>query len=161
MDRRRVSFRPRHGVTAAAAAGLVVAVVAAGAVFLGAPAVYFLTDYGCGDAEDRLAGTLAGEAVLAAEPAGAGREETYRECDDDDLFVVVGARYRAGSAARQDVLAHYRRAAVADGWRPGPVSGCFTKAVGGTTAYLELETPDADGRFHVEIVADRAGSEWC
>lgn len=97
----------------------------------------------------------------AAELRGAGREESYRECDDDDLFVVVGARYRAGAAVREDVLGHYRRAAVADGWQPGAVSGCFTKAVGGTTAYLELEDPDADGRFPVEIVADRAGGEWC
>ncbi|MER5990549.1 hypothetical protein [Streptomyces viridosporus] len=40
------------------------------------------------------------------------------------------------------------------------MSGCFTESMGGTTAYLGVEGPD-DGLLHVEIVADRAGSQRC
>ncbi|CAM5486316.1 hypothetical protein [Streptomyces aurantiogriseus] len=145
------------------AGALAAGVLVAGVVTLGPPAVYFLTGYGCGDAEDRLAGVLAGEGVLEAEPEWAEREESYRSCDDDDLFVVAGARYElAGSAAdsSRSVLGHYRQAALADGWQAHSTAGCFTKAVGGTTAYLQVENP-ADGGFHVEIVAQRDGSQWC
>jgi hypothetical protein len=142
---------------------LAAGVLAAGLVTLGPPAAYFLFAYGCGEAEDRLAGALADEAVLEAAPGGARREETYRGCDDDDLFVGVGAQYQlAGSAAGspEGVLAHYRQAALADGWQARATSGCFTKAVGGTTAYLQVESP-VGGRFQVEITADREGSQWC
>jgi hypothetical protein len=133
-----------------------------GLVAVGLPALYFGTTifgYGCGDAEERLAGALSREAVLDAVPDGAGRRETYDSCDDDDTFVVVGARY-GYTGPTAGVTAHYRRAAVAEGWRAATTPGCYTKAVGGTTAYLQVEDP-ADGVFHVEIVADRAASEWC
>ncbi|BFO21537.1 hypothetical protein SHKM778_79250 [Streptomyces sp. KM77-8] len=79
--------------------------------------------------------------------------------------MVVGTRYRYGGSPKS-ALAHYREAARTDGWRPGTtaegetVSGCFTRSMGGTTAYLEVEGPEG-GLLHVEIVADRAGSQWC
>ncbi|MEU6676372.1 hypothetical protein [Streptomyces sp. NPDC046925] len=139
--------------------------LALGLLLVGLPAACFLTSYGCGEEEDRLAEALAGEAVLDSVPEGADREDRYRECDDDDRFVVVGTRYRHGDSA-DGVLRHYEAAASAAGWRPraakggNTVPGCFTKPVGGTTAYLTVEGPD-DGRLHVEIIADRAGSPWC
>ncbi|MFF3847220.1 hypothetical protein [Streptomyces sp. NPDC002328] len=144
----------------------VAGVLAAGLVACGAPAVYFLTGYGCGDAEDRLGSALADEAVLVTAPAGAVREESYRTCDDDDLFVTAGSDYRltavsSGSPSPTDVLGHYRRAALADGWRAHSVPGCFTKEAGGTTAYLSVDEP-RDGRYSVGVTADRArSSDWC
>ncbi|MET7297072.1 hypothetical protein ABZS79_34105 [Streptomyces griseoloalbus] len=132
---------------------------------MGLPALYFLTVYGCGEEEDRLAEVMAGEAVLDAAPEGAGREDRYQECDDDDRRVVVGTRYRYDGASGQ-ALRHYGEAAGADGWRPQEGAGgeiapsCFTKSVGGTTAYLGVEGPD-DGLLYVEIVADPAKSQWC
>ncbi|MFJ4644683.1 hypothetical protein ACIP6Q_14175 [Streptomyces bobili] len=168
--------------------GTLAEVLLLGSAALGVPAVYFVTGYGCGDGEHRLARALSAEAVLEASPDGAGHVESYDECDDDDRFVVVGALYEYGtrgsasasasasastsaatsasdSASEEAVLAHYRRAALADGWTPAtsadgtPLPDCFTKPVGGTTAYFGVETPDR-GRFHAEIVADRAGTEW-
>ncbi|WP_225877166.1 hypothetical protein [Streptomyces resistomycificus] len=136
-----------------------------GLLLTGLPALYFLTVHGCGEGEDRLAEVLAGETVLDAAPEGATREDRFQECDDDDRFVVVGARYRYDGSSRE-ALRHYREAARADGWRPralaggGTSPGCFTKSVGGTTAYLVVEGPD-DRLLHVEIVADRANSQWC
>lgn len=130
------------------------------------PAVYFLTAYGCGRAEDRLAGVLAGEAVLDVAPGrGAERIETYSGCDDDDRFVTAGAVYRYDGPA-QGVPGRYREAAQADGWRQqvtaagGPEPGCFTKQLSGTTAYLFVEEVDG-GVLTVEITADEQGSAWC
>ncbi|MFF3939205.1 hypothetical protein [Streptomyces phaeofaciens] len=133
-------------------------VVGAGLLVVGWPVVSFLASYGCGDREDRLAEVVAGEAVLGDGLKGATAEESYRECDDDDRFVVVGARYRYGGSV-DSVLEHYGRAARDEGWAASG-SGCFAKDLGGTTAYLTVEGPD-DGRFHVEIVADAEGSPWC
>ncbi|MFD5473584.1 hypothetical protein [Streptomyces sp. NPDC127105] len=136
-----------------------------GLLVVGLPSVYFLTSYGCGADEDRLAEVMAGAAVLGTAPEGADPTGRYRSCDDDDRFVVVGAEYRYGGSS-EGALAHYREAARADGWRPrsaakgGTVPGCFTKSMGGTTAYLGIEGPD-DGLLQVEIVADHAGSQWC
>ncbi len=127
--------------------------------------MYFLSVYGCGEDEDRLAEVMAGAAMLDTAPEGAAPEDRYRDCDDDDRFVAVGTQYRYGGSLK-NALAHYREAAGADGWRPSTtaegetVSGCFTKSLGGTTAYLGIEGPD-DGLLQVEIVADRAGSQWC
>lgn len=149
----------RAGIRPAAAA------VVAGLLLTGLPALYFLTVYGCGEEEDRLAGVMAGETVLDAAPEGAGREDRYQECDDDDRFVVVGARYRYDGSP-ENALRHYGEAARADGWRPRTAAGddtaasCFAKPMGGTTAYLDVEGPD-DGLLHVEIVADHAKSQWC
>ncbi|CAL9479679.1 hypothetical protein SUDANB58_03030 [Streptomyces sp. enrichment culture] len=140
-------------------------VVVSGLLLLGLPALYFLTVYGCGEEEDRLAGVMAGERVLDAVPEGAGRGDRYRECDDDDRFVVVGTRYRYGGSP-ENASRHYAEAARAGGWRPRTtaggetVPGCFTKRVGGTTAYLDAGEPEG-GFVQVEIVADRAGSRWC
>ncbi len=138
---------------------------APGLLLLGLPALYFLTAYGCGEEEDRLAEVMAGSAVLDAAPEGAREEDRYRECDDDDRFVAVGRvyRYRGDEGSAQ---AFFREAARADGWRPRTtadgetVPGCFTASMGGTTAYLYLEGPDG-GLLHVEVVADRAGTRWC
>ncbi|WP_437017798.1 hypothetical protein [Streptomyces sp. enrichment culture] len=140
-------------------------VVASGLLLSGLPALYFLAVYGCGEEEDRLAEVMAGEKVLDAVPEGAGRKERYRECDDDDRFVVVGTRYRYGGSPGS-TSRHYAQVARADGWRPRTtaggetVSGCFTKRVGGTTAYLDAGEPDG-GFVQVEIVADRANSPGC
>lgn len=156
-------------------AGLVRAGVVSGAfglVLAGLPAVYFLTAYGCGGDEDRIAEVMAGEAVLDSAPQGAEEDERYRSCDEDDLFVVVGARYRYDGPA-ESFLRHYREAAPADGWRPrttagsgdGAAPGCFSKSVAGTTAYLIIVDGDAgvrdDGHLYVEIVADHEGSSHC
>ncbi|MCX2923075.1 hypothetical protein [Streptomyces sp. NEAU-W12] len=144
---------------------LAAAVAASGLLLVGLPAVYFLTAYGCGEGEDRLAEAMAHETVLDTAPDGAGRANRYQECDDDDRFVVVGRQYPHDSSPRT-ALRHYRKAAQADGWRPGAaagggtVPGCFTKSVGGTTAYLVVEGPEK-GVLHVEIVADHAESERC
>ncbi|MGW1400494.1 hypothetical protein ACWCRF_17915 [Streptomyces sp. NPDC002405] len=144
---------------------LAAVVAVSGLLVVGLPVLYFLTTYGCGEDEDRLAGVMAGAAVLDTAPEGADAKDRYQGCDDDDRFVVVGTQYRYGGSA-ENALAHYGRAAGADGWRPmttgrgETVSGCFTKSMGGTTAYLGIEGPD-DGLLHVEITADRAGSQWC
>ncbi|MER6530773.1 hypothetical protein [Streptomyces sp. NPDC001508] len=144
---------------------LAVVVAVSGLVLVGLPAVCFLAAYGCGEDEGRLADVMAGAAVLDTAPEGADPEDRYRECDDDDRRVVVGTQYRYGGSAKS-VLAHYQEAARADGWQPRTtaegrtVPGCFTKSMGGTTAYLGTEGPD-DGLLHVEIVADRAGSQGC
>ncbi|MEU4657347.1 hypothetical protein AB0G32_25990 [Streptomyces sp. NPDC023723] len=125
---------------------------------VGEPAWNLLFEYGCGDPEDRLGEALAADAVLAAGPAGAGTGRPYRSCDDDDLFVVAGASYRyPGTGA--SVRAHYRTAAPAQGWRPR-TDACYTKRIGGTTAYLTLEEP-AGRELAVEIIADRDGGAWC
>ncbi|MFF8382621.1 hypothetical protein ACF053_03075 [Streptomyces kanasensis] len=130
------------------------------------PAVYFVTVHGCGEAEHRLARTMAREAVLAVAPArGAERVDTYEGCDDDDLFVWAGRTYRYGGPA-EAALRRYREAAEADGWRQrtvaagDPVSGCLGKELGGTTAYLTVGETDG-GLLDVSITADRQGSEWC
>ncbi|GGU32239.1 hypothetical protein [Streptomyces daghestanicus] len=123
----------------------------------GTPPVSLLA-YGCGDAEDRLGDALAGEPVLATAPDGARVKESYRSCDDDDLFVVAGTSY-AYDGTRGTALAHLRADAAAQGWRDG-AGTCLTKRVGGTTAYLTLEGPD-DGTLWVELVADRDNSDWC
>ncbi|WP_405999594.1 hypothetical protein [Streptomyces sp. NBC_00829] len=136
-----------------------------GLLLVGLPALYFLTAYGCGEKEDRLAEVLARAAVLDAAPEGADPEDHYRECGDDDRFVVVGRRYQYRGSP-ESALGHYRKAAATDGWRPLPpaegetVSGCFTKSMGDTTAYLDVDSP-GDGLLSVEIVADHAGSQWC
>ncbi len=143
----------------------VATVAVAGLLLAGLPALYFLTVHGCGEEEGRLAGVMAGETVLDAAPEGADQRDRYQECDDDDRFVVVGARYRYHGSP-EDVLRHYEEVARADGWRPRTAAGdekapgCFTKPMGGTTAYLGVEGPD-DGLLHVEIVADHAKSQWC
>jgi hypothetical protein len=139
-------------------------VAVSGLLLTGLPALYFLTVYGCGEEEDRLADVMAGETVLDAAPEGAGQKDRYQDCDDD-RSVVVGTRYRYDGASGQ-ALRHYGEAARADGWRPRTAAGgetapsCFAKSVGGTTAYLEVEGPD-NGLLHVEIVADHAKSQWC
>ncbi|MFD3505347.1 hypothetical protein ACFWWT_44900 [Streptomyces sp. NPDC058676] len=144
---------------------LAVAVAASGLLLVGLPGLYFVTMYGCGEREDRLAEVMAGAAVLDMAPEGAEPEGRYRDCDDDDRFVAVGTRYRYGASA-QSALGHYEKAARADGWRPattakgGTTAGCYTKPMGGTTAYLGVQGPD-EGLLHVEIVADSAGSQWC
>lgn len=61
---------------------------------VGLPAVYFLTTYGCGEAEDRLAEAMVHETVLGTAPEGADRASHDQGCDEDDRFVVVGTRYR-------------------------------------------------------------------
>ncbi|GAB3179490.1 hypothetical protein GCM10027162_32060 [Streptomyces incanus] len=140
-------------------------VAVAGLLLVGLPTVYFLTTYGCGGAEDRLAEAMADEAVLGTAPEGADRASHDQECDDDDLFVTVGTQYRYDGSPKT-ALRHYREAARADGWRPRAtaggetVPGCFTKAVDGTTAYLTVEGPE-EGVLHVDIIADHAESEWC
>ncbi|MGW3678384.1 hypothetical protein [Streptomyces prasinus] len=140
-------------------------VAVAGLLMVGLPAVYFLTTYGCGGAEDRLAGAMAREAVLGTAPDGADRASRYQECDDDDRFVTAGTRYRYDGPP-QAALLYYREAARADGWRPRTTDGdeaaplCFTKPVDGTTAYLSVGSPEEDV-LDVEIIADRAESEWC
>ncbi|MDX3135366.1 hypothetical protein PV367_37505 [Streptomyces europaeiscabiei] len=131
------------------------------------PEVGFLMEYGCGDAEDRLGEALAGDAVLDDEPDGAGAGEAYDGCDDDDLFVVAGKSYtydegqgrgrESDVLVHESVLAHYRDAAQANGWRYRS-SGCFSKSIDGTTAYLTIDGP-ADGALDVEIIATRESSE--
>ncbi|MEV0226915.1 hypothetical protein [Streptomyces sp. NPDC050704] len=151
----------RVGIKSAGLAVLAAAVV----VTVGIPAGYFLVVYGCGEKEDRLAAAIAGDPVLDAGPAGAGQGRPYKGCDDDDLWVYAGNSYSYGGS-RESALVHYRDAAQANGWRPrdsasaASGSDCFTKRIGGTTAYLDVEDA-GDGSVLVEIVADRTGSDWC
>ncbi|MEV7684124.1 hypothetical protein AB0O64_37150 [Streptomyces sp. NPDC088341] len=142
--------------------GLVVVPVV---MLVAVPVGYFVFMYGCGEAEDRLTEAIAGDPVLDARPAGAGKEQPYDGCDDDSLFVYVGTDY-AYHAPRQSVLGHYEETARANGWRPratsedGAAADCFVKRIDGTTAYLTVDGPD-NGKVEVSIIADRAGSEWC
>ncbi len=145
---------------------LVALVGVLGLLFVGLPAAFFLFAYGCGGQEDRLAEVMAHEAVLDVEtPEGAGQEERSQSCDEDDLFVVVGARYPYGGSP-ENYLGRYREAALADGWRTRGAAGgatvpeCFVKSVGGTTAYFSVERLD-DGFVYAEIVASADGSEHC
>ncbi|TWF87420.1 hypothetical protein FHX78_114429 [Streptomyces capillispiralis] len=143
----------------------VAAVAVSASVLVGLPALYFLTGYGCGADEDRLAEVMAAETVLDGAPEGARREDRYQECDDDDRFVVVAAQYRYDGSSGA-ALRHYGEAARADGWRPrdgagsGTAPSCFAKSLGGTTAYLHVEGPE-HGLLHVSLVADAAKSQWC
>ncbi|MFE4176800.1 hypothetical protein ACFRR7_32955 [Streptomyces sp. NPDC056909] len=142
--------------------GLVVVPVV---MLVAVPVGYFVFMYGCGEAEDRLTEAIAGDPVLDARPAGAAKEQPYDGCDDDDLFVYAGTDY-SYHAPRQSVLGHYEETARANGWRPratsedGAAADCFVKRIDGTTAYLTVDGPD-NGKVHVSITADRAGSEWC
>ncbi|MGW0842119.1 hypothetical protein ACWD26_18475 [Streptomyces sp. NPDC002787] len=138
----------------AAAVMVVMALMAAGS-----PVGYFLFVYGCGQEEERFGDVLAGDPVLDDSVVGARAEESYQECDDDDLFVVVGKRYRH-DGDRKGVLVRYRDAAQAHGWRYR-TSDCFTKSIDGAVASLMLDAP-ADGSVYVEIVSARGDSEpWC
>lgn len=131
------------------------------------PEVEFLMEYGCGGEEDRLGEALAGDAVLDDEPDGAGAGEAYDGCDDDDLFVVAGKSYtydegqgrgrESDVVVHESVLAHYRDAAQAHGWRYRS-SGCFSKSIDGTTAYLTIDGPTG-GVLDVGIIASREPSE--
>jgi hypothetical protein len=142
-------------------AGLLAAVGLLGTaafVAVGAPLGYFLFEYGCGAEEDRFGEVLAGESVLGARPKGAGEGEPYQGCDDDDLFVVAGTSYAYGGP-RESVLAHYREAALAEGWQVR-AEDCFAKRIDGTTAYLTVEGPTG-GSLQIEIIVDRDDSHWC
>ncbi len=135
------------------------------AIFVGEPVRYFLFSYGCGEAEDRLSEAIARDPVLDTLPAGAGEGERYEECDDDDLFVSVGTEFPY-DASRRSVLVHYRETARANGWQPLPTGtdgsppDCFSKRIGGTTAFLSVYGPD-NGMASVGITADHSGSNWC
>lgn len=143
----------RVGIQAAA----VVAVV--GLLFVGLPVGYFLVVYGCGREEQRFGEKLADDPVLGAGVDGAAAEDSYQECDDDDLTVVAGKAYRYGGD-KEIVLRHYRDAAQAHGWRYR-ASDCFTKQIDGALASLMLDGP-TDGSFAVEVVATPDHSEpWC
>ncbi|WP_338897518.1 hypothetical protein WBG99_19485 [Streptomyces sp. TG1A-60] len=136
-----------------------VVMVVMGLVVVGVPVGYFLFVYGCGREEERLGEALAGDPVLGEGVEGVRAEESYQGCDDDDLFVVAGKSYRYGGD-RKSVLAHYREAAPAHGWRYR-TNDCFTKSIDGAVASLTLHGP-ADGSLQVEIVAVREDPEpWC
>lgn len=139
-------------------AGVVAAVALLG---VGLPVGYFLVEYGCGREEERLGEALAEDPVLDDGVDGARVEESYQECDDDDLTAVAGKTYRYGGD-RESVLAHYRDAAQAHGWRYR-TGDCLTKSIDGAMAGLTLEGPGpGDRSLHVEIVAARQDSEpWC
>ncbi|KUO21106.1 hypothetical protein [Streptomyces dysideae] len=143
-------------------AGLVAAAGLAGTaafVVAGSPVGYFLFEYGCGSEEEKLGDVLAEESVLDAQPEEFGEPDPYQHCDDDDLFVVAGKSYSYGGS-RDSVLAHYREAAPAKGWKPRS-EDCFAKRIDGTTAFLMVEGP-ADGTVEIAITADRDDSgDWC
>ncbi|GGZ14479.1 hypothetical protein GCM10010387_03240 [Streptomyces inusitatus] len=139
---------------------LTILLVLAALVVVAAPAGYFVLVYGCGEREDRLAAALAEDPALNAAPDGARKGESYRECDDDDLFVSVGAEF-SHEGSSKDPLARHREAARAGGWRPsGGDPDCYTKRLDGTTAYLSVDAPSA-AKVELSITADRQGSEWC
>lgn len=132
---------------------------AVGGLVVGVPAAPFVMEYGCGPTEERLGEALAGDPVLDAGVEEARAEESYQECDDDDLNVVAGKAYRYGGD-RESVLVHYRDAARAHGWRYR-TSACFTKSIDGSVASLILEGL-TDGSLQVEIIAaDGATEHWC
>ncbi|MFJ3665775.1 hypothetical protein ACIPSE_04905 [Streptomyces sp. NPDC090106] len=149
--------------------GLGAAVAVGGLLGVGAlvavksPVGELLLRYGCGGDEEQLGELLAAEGVLEDAPDGAALDgDTYRTCDDDDLFVAVGRTY-AYSGSRASALDHYR---AAQGWNTvgGPGDGCFSRPVGvlagDVTAYLTVDGP-REGTLRVEIIADRGGSAWC
>ncbi|MES5824404.1 hypothetical protein [Streptomyces sp. RG80] len=125
---------------------------------VGSSAGYFPFGYGCGDAEERLGEALAKESVLDVPPSSAGAGESYRSCDDDDLFVVAGRSY-AYEGSRESALRHYLDVGSTRGWRTA-AGDCLAKRIDGTTAYLTVWGPEK-GTLDVEITADRAGSRWC
>ena len=146
-------------------AGLTVVGVVVALVGVGTPVGYFLFVYGCGQKEDRLMEALEQDLVLDGGPAGAGGSEPYKGCDDDDLWVYAGSNHPY-EGTKQTALTHFREAARKNGWQPYGDSGtgsgpdCFTKSIGGTTAYFTVEGP-SDGVVTAEIIADHAGTDWC
>ncbi|GAA2239347.1 hypothetical protein GCM10010232_27860 [Streptomyces amakusaensis] len=138
---------------------LTILVVTAALLLLAVPAGYFVLTYGCGDREDRLAAALAGDPALNAAPDGARKGESYRECDEDDLFVSVGTEF-AHEGSPKDPLAPHLGAARAEGWRPVAGFDCYSKRLDGRTAYLTVDAAGA-GRVEVSITANHEGDEWC
>ncbi|MER6130745.1 hypothetical protein [Streptomyces sp. NPDC001815] len=166
------------------AGAAVVLLGAGGMATLAATGVWALSSgllYGCTEADEELAPTLASSSVLDAHPSRTRpQDERYSGCDEDDGFAYAGQSYRF-TTSRADVLTFYRQAATEDGWRlesanpsPSPAPGdlavdisalCFEKSVAGTTAHLAVWFPsdlgDSSGDYGLEITASHDGTAWC
>ncbi|MGW3385718.1 hypothetical protein [Streptomyces cinereoruber] len=112
---------------------LLLAAVLVGATLTGCGLLELAGD--CEGTDDRVRETAALD-ILDSRPDGAtvarGFEEVDAGCwaDSGDVMVYAGRTY-AFPGARADVTAHYRTAAVRDGWTPAPGSLlgdlCFTR----------------------------------
>ncbi|MFF7445904.1 MULTISPECIES: hypothetical protein [unclassified Streptomyces] len=165
-----------------AAATLILA-GAGGMAIIAATGVWALSGglYGCTRADEELAPTLASLPILDAHPRQTHPvDERYSGCDEDDGFAYAGQYYRL-TTSRAGVLAFYRAAAAADGWRltganpsPSPAPGslaidtsalCLDKPVEGTTAHLAVWFPgdlgDSPDTYGVEVTASHDGTAWC
>ncbi|MEV7907755.1 hypothetical protein, partial [Streptomyces anulatus] len=89
------------------------------------------------------------EPILSTPPQGAVkiRENVTSACEDEHDIGSVGLRYRF-SGSTGTTMAHYRKHALADGWRlldedadsapPAKEQLCFSKDLGEFTGYLDL-----------------------
>ncbi|MFG3440976.1 hypothetical protein ACGF0J_27310 [Nonomuraea sp. NPDC047897] len=108
---------------------------------------------GCDTAEEELVPVLAAEPVLAAHLTGAVERSRHGGCLADDPFPYAGRFYESGG----DYAAFYARAAVQEGWRPFTAAQrtCYTKIVGGVTAFLSVAAHEVDGvrGYGIDIAA--------
>ncbi|WP_101785856.1 hypothetical protein [Nonomuraea indica] len=132
--------RTRRSVALVAVALVAVALVAGG---LARTVVGQVTGSGCVAAEKALVPVLAAEPILAAHPAGAVQRARHSGCFRDDPFPYAGRLYEFGG----DFTAYYARAAAREGWRPFTAAEgtCYTKTVGGATAFLSVAAHEAGG----------------
>ncbi|MGW7483588.1 hypothetical protein ACWGH8_33960 [Nonomuraea muscovyensis] len=148
MTRPGAPARVRKTVVALVA----VALVASG---LGWTAIGSVTASGCRAAEQDLVPVLAAEPILAAHPAGAVQRARHGGCFPDDPFPYASRFYESGG----DFTAFYARAAVQEGWRPFTAAEgvCYTKAIGGATAFLSVAAHEAGGvrGYDIGIAATR------
>ncbi|MFC0006777.1 hypothetical protein [Micromonospora siamensis] len=96
---------------------------------------------------------LAGLPLLAEQPPGVLRGDTYSGCDADRLVAYAGRQYH-GEADEPAVLSFYRAAAERDAWRvteaapapsdPGGAGLCGSRRLDGDTVYVSLSFPAPD-----------------
>jgi len=140
---------------------------------------------GCSDRDERFAVTLADLPILVAHPEAATSIDRYSGCDTDDGFAYAGRRYQT-ELDRESIMAFYRAAATADGWRtdgenPTPVpsaglvvsaaAGCFSKKVDDATTYLSVwfssdlnvpgEIQEPEDVYGIDLTGSHDGDAWC
>ncbi|MFG2823640.1 hypothetical protein ACGFX4_29965 [Kitasatospora sp. NPDC048365] len=134
--------------------------------------------YGCTSADAALQDPLAAQVRTLGTPQGAQVDgESSTGCDEDDRFAYAGQSY-AEPTRRADVVAHYRAAAVRNGWLAAPpepdeptwrhdptgerIGLCFTKQIDGVTSHLAVSWAfEGEQGYTVEARASRTGGSWC
>jgi hypothetical protein len=177
---RRGPLQGRRGI-AIIAGGVALFVALAVAAILGVLALGLGSGFsGCSAADERPIPTLERLSILRQAPDDAQFRRLNSGCDGDDQFAFAEADYFY-DGDRAVAVAFYKKTAAADGWklktentnpsvRPDELaidtdSLCFTKDLGGYTAYLSLafqrdipiDAPDTNDYWW----GVRANGMWC